>query len=101
MYKYNAVNIVTLLTYCINVGGGFTSKRATFGSVAKIDTMMTVVFAAETPDLVYTGGASGQVYVWAGLELQRVVKAHEGPCFTLHSLDKVGNTTQSLLYGNH
>ena len=54
--------------------------------------MMTATYAPHTPDLVYTGGASGKVFVWVGLELQRVVTAHDGPCFTLHSLDKVNIT---------
>ena len=71
------------------VGGGFTSKRGTFGTVAKLDSMLCVTYG-KTPDICYTGGSSGAIYVWVGLTLSKTIKAHEGPCFATHSLEKVG-----------
>ena len=71
------------------VGGGFTSKRGTFGNVAKLDSMLCVTYG-RTPDVCYTGGSSGAIYVWVGLTLSKTIKAHEGPCFATHSLEKVG-----------
>jgi len=71
------------------VGGGFTSSRGTFGNVAKLDNMMCVTFGS-TADICYTGGGNGNIYVWIGQTLSKCFKAHDGPCFAIHSLDKVG-----------
>ncbi len=62
--------------------------RGTFGNVAKLDTMMCIAFG-KTADTCYTGGGNGNIYVWSGESLAKSVKAHEGPCFAMHSLDKV------------
>ena len=43
----------------------------------------------KTADLCYTGGGNGSIYVWVGLTLSKCIKAHEGPCFAMHALDKV------------
>ena len=51
---------------------------------------MLCVTYGRTPDICYTGGSSGAVYVWVGLTLSKTIKAHEGPCFATHSLEKVG-----------
>ena len=45
----------------------------------------------KTPDVCYTGGGNGSIYIWVGQTLKKAVKAHEGPCFAMHSLDKVHN----------
>lgn len=84
--------MVTPVDCYMFLGGGFTSNRGTFGNVSKLDTMMCVSFG-RAPDICYTGGANGSIYVWSGLNLQRTIKAHEGPCFAMHSLDKVGFVT--------
>ncbi|XP_006814808.2 echinoderm microtubule-associated protein-like 6, partial [Saccoglossus kowalevskii] len=68
-------------------GGGLTSKRGTFGNVGKLDTMMCATFG-KSPEVTYTGGANGAVYIWQDVTLSKTVKAHEGPCFAMHSLDK-------------
>ncbi|XP_072031189.1 echinoderm microtubule-associated protein-like 6 isoform X3 [Amphiura filiformis] len=68
-------------------GGGFTSKRGTFGNVGKPDTMMCVAFGSD-PLVTYSGGSSGNVYIWQDLKLSKTIKAHDGPCFAMHSLDK-------------
>ena len=49
--------------------------------------------------MIYSGGSDGNVFVWSGTTLQKTVKAHEGPLFAMHSLDKVCNFLYSqLLY---
>lgn len=50
--------------------------------------MMCVSFG-KAADMCYTGGAKGDIYVWVGLSLTKTIKAHEGPLFAMHSLDKV------------
>ena len=42
-----------------------------------------------SPEMTYSGGASGNIYVWQDVTLTRTVSAHRGPCFAMHSLDKV------------
>ena len=71
-------------------GGGFTSSRGTFGKVAKNCDMLCLAFG-KTADITYSGGSDGNVFVWAGTNLQKVVKAHQGPLFAMHSLDKVSS----------
>ena len=74
----------------ICLGGGFTSQRGTFGTVAKLDTMMSVAFG-KNPAYAYSCGATGNIYIWKGRNLERTVQAHQGPCFAIHSLDKVNS----------
>ena len=69
-------------------GGGFTSSRGTFGNVAKLDTMTCITFG-KTAETCYTGGENGNIYIWNDKNLAKAVKAHEGPCLAMHSLDKV------------
>ncbi|XP_064621338.1 echinoderm microtubule-associated protein-like 6 [Lineus longissimus] len=92
--KWNPYDLNRLITvgvrhikFWTQTGGGFTSNRGTFGNVAKLDTMLCLAFGKDA-DTCYTGGANGEVYVWQGNVVARTVKAHEGPCFAMHSLDK-------------
>ncbi|XP_060573407.1 echinoderm microtubule-associated protein-like 6 [Ruditapes philippinarum] len=75
------------IKFWTQAGGGFTSSRGTFGKVAKNCDMLCIAFG-KTEDLTYSGGSDGHVFVWAGTNLQKTVKAHEGPLFAMHSLDK-------------
>uniref|UniRef100_UPI00358E5FDC echinoderm microtubule-associated protein-like 5 isoform X4 n=1 Tax=Myxine glutinosa TaxID=7769 RepID=UPI00358E5FDC len=68
-------------------GGGLTWRRGEVGSVARCDTMLCAVYG-RSDDLSYSGAASGDVYVWRGVALLRTVKAHDGPIFSLHALEK-------------
>uniref|UniRef100_A0A8C0UQ86 EMAP like 6 n=1 Tax=Cyanistes caeruleus TaxID=156563 RepID=A0A8C0UQ86_CYACU len=68
-------------------GGGFTSKRGTFGSVGKLETMMSVSYG-RVEELVFSGAATGDIYIWKETLLLRTVKAHDGPVFAMHALDK-------------
>ncbi|PAA85883.1 hypothetical protein BOX15_Mlig016715g1 [Macrostomum lignano] len=73
---------VRLIRFWTVAGAGLTSSRGTFGSVAKLDTMLSACYGTDA-ETAYTCGASGLVYVWQGNVLSRTVKAHEGPCFAL------------------
>ncbi len=93
--KWNPHNLDKLVTvgmkhieFWNQTGGGFTSKRGTFGNVGKPDTMMCVTYG-RSPEMTYSGGASGSIYVWQDVTLTWTVTAHKGPCFAMHSLDKV------------
>ncbi|PFX18604.1 Echinoderm microtubule-associated protein-like 6 [Stylophora pistillata] len=92
--KWNPQNPDLLVTagmkhikFWTQTGGGFTSKRGTFGSAGKAETMMCATYG-KSPDLVYSGGASGKVYIWQGHAMQNSVQAHEGPVFAMQVLEK-------------
>lgn len=69
-------------------GGGFTSKRGIFGSVGKLETMMCVSYG-RMEDLVFSGAATGDIFIWKEILLLKTVKAHDGPVFAMYALDKV------------
>lgn len=58
------------------------------GQVAKLCDMMCVSFG-KSADVCFSGGSDGNVFVWQGSNLQKTVKAHDGPVFAMHSLDRV------------
>ena len=58
------------------------------GKVAKLCDMLCVAYG-KTADICFSGGSDGNVFVWQGVTLEKTVKAHEGPVFAMHSLDKV------------
>ncbi|NWT45361.1 EMAL6 protein, partial [Chroicocephalus maculipennis] len=68
-------------------GGGFTSKRGTFGTTGKLETMMSVSYG-RIEDIVFSGAATGDIYIWKDTLLLKTVKAHDGPVFAMHALDK-------------
>ncbi|XP_039593751.1 echinoderm microtubule-associated protein-like 6 isoform X2 [Polypterus senegalus] len=70
-----------------HVGGGLTFKRGTFGNAGKLETMMCVCHG-RGEDLVYSGAATGDVYIWKDTYLLKTIKAHDGPVFAMYSLDK-------------
>lgn len=40
-------------------------------------------------ELVFSGAATGDIYIWKETLLLRTVKGHDGPVFAMHALDKV------------
>ena len=98
---HEANKIVTVgvkhIKFWTQTGGGFTSVRGTFGNVSSLDTMMCVTFG-RTADVCFTGGGNGSIYIWQGQSLSKAIKAHEGPLFAMHSLDKVSNLWRLHLY---
>ncbi|KAK9412191.1 echinoderm microtubule-associated protein-like 6 [Crotalus adamanteus] len=68
-------------------GGGFTSKRGMFGNIGKQETMMSISYG-RIEDLVFSGSATGDIYIWKDVLLVKTVKSHDGPVFAMHALDK-------------
>nr|KAG5687806.1 hypothetical protein BaRGS_005436 [Batillaria attramentaria] len=53
-----------------------------------IHPLKDLIATGQTADVCFSGGSDGNVFIWGGITLQKVVKAHEGPVFAMHSLDK-------------
>ncbi|XP_031434832.1 echinoderm microtubule-associated protein-like 6 isoform X2 [Clupea harengus] len=68
-------------------GGGLTFKRGVLGNLGKPETMMSVCYG-RTDDLVFSGAATGDVFIWKEPVLLKTIKAHDGPVFAMFSLDK-------------
>lgn len=49
---------------------------------------MSVCYGRSEP-LVFSGAATGDVYIWKEPLLLKMVKGHDGPVFAMFSLDKV------------
>lgn len=56
--------------------------------------MMSVCYG-RTEALVFSGTATGDVYIWKEPLLLKTVKAHDGPVFATFSLDKVRRAGQT------
>ncbi|GCB64382.1 hypothetical protein scyTo_0011737, partial [Scyliorhinus torazame] len=70
-----------------HAGGGLTSKRGIFGNMGRLETMMCVSYG-QMEDMMFSGAANGDVYIWKINLLLKTVKAHDGPIFAMHALDK-------------
>ncbi|KAJ8246474.1 hypothetical protein GJAV_G00268220 [Gymnothorax javanicus] len=70
-----------------HTGGGLTHRRGVFGTLAKSETMMAVCYG-RAEDLVFSGAATGDVFIWKDIRLVKVVKAHDGAVLAMYSLDK-------------
>ncbi|XP_029642851.1 echinoderm microtubule-associated protein-like 6 [Octopus sinensis] len=75
------------IKFWTQTGGGFTSHRGVFGKDSKICDMLCISFG-KSVECCFSGGSDGNVFAWFGNSIQRTVKAHEGPCFAMHSLEK-------------
>ncbi|XP_064600933.1 echinoderm microtubule-associated protein-like 6 [Liolophura sinensis] len=75
------------IKFWTQAGGGCTSKRGTLGNVAKLCDMMCVTHG-KTAEVCFSGGSDGNIFIWQDVQLLKTVKAHEGPCFAMHALDK-------------
>ena len=76
------------IKFWTQTGGGFTSKRGTFGNVGKSDTMLCVSFPNQA-GIAVTGAVNGQLYIWKDCVLSATKAAHQGPVYALHALEKV------------
>ncbi|XP_029927079.1 echinoderm microtubule-associated protein-like 6 isoform X2 [Myripristis murdjan] len=70
-----------------HAGGGLTFRRGVFGNLGRPETMMSVCYG-RSEALVFSGAATGDVYIWKEPLLLKTVKAHDGPVFAMFSLDK-------------
>ena len=46
--------------------------------------MMCITFS-KTPNICYTGGGNGSIYLWTDNKLTKVIAAHNGPIFAIYS----------------
>lgn len=77
-----------MIAFLSPVGGGLTFKRGIFGNLGKLETMMSACFG-RSEDLVFSGATNGDIYIWRDTTLIKTIKAHDGPVFSMCSLDKV------------
>ncbi|TTD32934.1 Echinoderm microtubule-associated protein-like 6 [Bagarius yarrelli] len=70
-----------------HTGGGLIFRRGIFGNLGKQETMMSACYG-RSEDLVFSGATTGDVYIWKDTTLIKTLKAHDGPVFTMCSLDK-------------
>ncbi|KAL8169064.1 UNVERIFIED_CONTAM: Echinoderm microtubule-associated protein-like 5 [Gekko kuhli] len=68
-------------------GGGLIGKKGYVGPMGKIDTMMCAVYGW-TEEMAFSGTSTGDVCIWRDLFLIKTVKAHDGPVFSMHALEK-------------
>ena len=66
------------------VGGGFTSNRGLFGKLSEVENMMCIAFGKQ-PEVCYTGGGNGSIYVWNEQKLVKLIPAHKGPVFAIYA----------------
>lgn len=57
-------------------GNALTAKKGIFGKAGEIQTILCLSFAPN--DVTYSGTLSGDVYVWSGNNLQRVIQGAHG-----------------------
>lgn len=73
------------LTLCFCSGGGLIGRK---GNMGKTETMMCAVYGW-SEEMVFSGTCSGDICIWRDMFLMKTVKAHDGPVFSVHALEKV------------
>ncbi|KAM9714304.1 echinoderm microtubule-associated protein-like 5 isoform 3-T3 [Dama dama] len=68
-------------------GGGLIGRKGYIGTLGKNDTMMSAVYGW-TEEMAFSGTSTGDVCIWRDIFLVKTVKAHDGPVFSMHALEK-------------
>ncbi|XP_048456030.1 echinoderm microtubule-associated protein-like 5 [Rhincodon typus] len=68
-------------------GGGLTGRKGCFGNLRKTETIMCVVYGW-TDEMIFSGTSTGDVYIWKDMFIIKRIKAHDGPVFSMHALEK-------------
>lgn len=58
--------------------------------MGKTETMMCAVYGW-TEEMVFSGTCTGDICIWRDMFLVKTVKAHDGPVFSMHALEKVSD----------
>ncbi|MEQ2255440.1 Echinoderm microtubule-associated protein-like 5, partial [Ilyodon furcidens] len=66
------------------VGGGLIGRK---GNMGKTETMMCAVYGW-SEEMVFSGTCTGDICIWRDMFLMKTVKAHDGPVFSMHALEK-------------
>lgn len=69
----------------LSPGGGLIGRK---GNMGKTETMMCAVYGW-SEEMVFSGTCSGDICIWRDMFLMKTVKAHDGPVFSVHALEKV------------
>lgn len=69
-------------------GGGLIGRKGCIGALGRTDTMMCAVYGW-TEEMAFSGTSTGDVCIWRDVFLIKTVKAHDGPVFSMHALEKV------------
>jgi len=69
-------------------GGGLIGRKGCIGALGRTDTMMCAVYGW-TEEMTFSGTSTGDVCIWRDVFLIKTVKAHDGPVFSMHALEKV------------
>ncbi|XP_053700273.1 echinoderm microtubule-associated protein-like 5 [Synchiropus splendidus] len=65
-------------------GGGLIGRK---GNMGKTETMMCAVYGW-SEEMVFSGTCTGDICIWRDMFLMKTVKAHDGPVFSVHALEK-------------
>ncbi|XP_023587448.1 echinoderm microtubule-associated protein-like 5 isoform X1 [Trichechus manatus latirostris] len=68
-------------------GGGLIGRKGSIGTLGRNDTMMCAVYGW-TQEMAFSGTSTGDVCIWRDVFLVKTVKAHDGPVFSMHALEK-------------
>ncbi|ELK36980.1 Echinoderm microtubule-associated protein-like 5 [Myotis davidii] len=68
-------------------GGGLVGRKGYIGTLGKNETMMCAVYGW-TEEMAFSGTSTGDVCIWRDIFLVKTVKAHDGPVFSMHALEK-------------
>lgn len=74
-----------MLPLAVSSGGGLIGRK---GNMGKTETMMCAVYGW-SEEMVFSGTCSGDICIWRDMFLMKTVKAHDGPVFSVHALEKV------------
>lgn len=66
-------------------GGGLIGRK---GNMGKTETMLCAVYGW-SEEMVFSGTCTGDICIWRDMFLMKTVKAHDGPVFSMHALEKV------------
>lgn len=65
-------------------------RKGYIGTLGKNETMMCAVYGW-TEEMAFSGTSTGDVCIWRDIFLVKTVKAHDGPVFSMHALEKVSH----------
>lgn len=90
LYNLTHFESSTFVIFFYKPGGGLIGRKGYIGTLGKSDTMMCAVYGW-TEEMAFSGTSTGDVCIWRDVFLVKTVKAHDGPVFSMHALEKVSN----------
>lgn len=90
LYSFWKIILSKHLMTCFSFqpGGGLIGRKGCIGALGRTDTMMCAVYGW-TEEMAFSGTSTGDVCIWRDVFLIKTVKAHDGPVFSMHALEKV------------